>query len=289
MEAGSASGFIALDCADKDDRVIDVSGTTIDLAIGVAGGSAALHTDGSKLDDLICRAHEAGHGAEGSSPKVLIEASANDFDSLVSKGDAEFNDAVIEELNFFDADNFGIFWDGRREFINPTHGHSFVSDPHVGDHHALVITAVDFGLKNTDAPFGIKCSSGSPNKFLRLARVHAAADQNQAATGSAQSGSPLPSRSISSISSNSSLASSSPARPISFTRLLISVDVSGSPLSSLSEISANLSSSLLMRRNRLTLRLISKLPHVGQTSSSGFETMPISRLNFWPQGKQSYS
>lgn len=289
MEAGSASGFIALDCADKDDRVIDVSGASIDLTIGVAGGSAALHTDCSQLDDFICRAHESWHGAEGSSPKVLIKASTDDFDSLVSKGHAEFNDAVIEKLNFLDADNFGIFWDGRREFIDPTHGHSFVPNAHVGDHHALVVTAVDFGLKNADAPFGIKSSSGSPDKFLRFARVHAAADQNQAATGSAQSGSPLPSRSISSISSNSSLASSSPARPISFTRFLISADVSGSPLSSLSEISANLSSSLLMRLNRLTLRWISRLPHEGQTSSSGFETMPISRLNFWPQAKQSYS
>ena len=143
-----------------------MGGAAIDLAIGVAGGPTALHTDCSKLDDFVSRAHEAGHGAKGSPSEILIKASTDHFDPLVSKIHTEFNDPVIKKLYFLNADNFGIFWDRGRKFIHSSDGDSFMPDPHVGHNHAFVVAAVDFGLKDADSPLGIKGSSSSSDEFF---------------------------------------------------------------------------------------------------------------------------
>ncbi len=143
-----------------------MSGAAIDLAIGMARWPTALHADGSKLDDFVSRAHEAGHGSEGSPSEILIKAGTDHFNPFISKIHAELDNPLVKELNFLNADNFSIFGDGCRKFINSGYGDSFVPDPHVGHNHAFVIAAVDFGLKDADSPLGIKGSSSSSDEFF---------------------------------------------------------------------------------------------------------------------------
>lgn len=143
-----------------------MSWTAIDLAVGVAGRAATFHTNGPQLYNFVSSAHEAWHGAKGTASKILIKSGTNDFHPFIGQPYAQLNNAVVEELHFFDANNFCISRDGSRKFINSTDSNGFVSDPHVGDHHAFVVAAVDFWFKDADSLFGIEGSSGSPDQFF---------------------------------------------------------------------------------------------------------------------------
>ena len=49
-------------------------------------------------------------------------------------------------------------------------------DPHMGDHHRLIVSIVNRRLENLNALLGIKRTSREANQLLGLARKHAPAD-----------------------------------------------------------------------------------------------------------------
>lgn len=179
--ASAAACFVGFGGSDEDDGVVVGGGFAFDDALGVACGSSALDADGAEFDDFVGDGHELGHGAEGLSSEVLIESGADDFFSLVGPFDGALDDALVEELGFFDADEVGFGEEELVEFGQGGDGDGGVGDSLVGDDHLFVVAAVDGGFEDLDLFFGVEGSSGSSDEFFAFPSVHASADDGELA------------------------------------------------------------------------------------------------------------
>ena len=73
--------------------------------MGVIGQGATAYADGMYFLDIVCNGHEGGHGAEGLSHIIGVEAGDNDADTaMVGQFLYHFNDAFVKELCFVDTD-----------------------------------------------------------------------------------------------------------------------------------------------------------------------------------------
>gem|GEM_PF-6592947 len=221
--ACAAAGFVAFGCSDEDDGVVPLSGFAVDDALGVAGGATALHADCAEFDDFIGGGEEFGHGAERLATEILIEPGDHDFFADVGEVDEVIDDGFVEELDFFDADDIGVFFDEFCEIAGLFDGDAGVLDAHVGDDVLFVVAVINCGFEYLNFLFGVEGSAGSADEFFGLTSVHAAANDDELATFFHSIGSPAESfsRSDSNISSSSSLISSSVARPISLMKCRI--------------------------------------------------------------------
>lgn len=195
----------------------------------MAGGATAFHANGAKFDNFVGDREELGHGAEWLAAEILVESGGDDFDTFVGELGKEGDDGRVKELDFFNADDFGIGGDGLAEFINIANRFAGVFDAHVGDDMFFVVADVDGGFEDLDLLFGKEGAASAADELFRFSGVHAAADNDELTALFHSMGSPgwSFSRSASNISSNSALMSSSVARPISLMNSRISPVDSG--------------------------------------------------------------
>lgn len=195
----------------------------------MAGRAAAFHTDGAEFDNFVGDSEELGHGAEGLAAEILVESGGDDFDTFIGELGEKGDNGRVKELDFFDADDFGIGGDGLAEFFDVADGFAGVFDAHVSDDVFFVVADVDGGFEYLHLLFRKEGAAGAANEFFRFSGVHAATDDNELTAFFHSAGSPGVSfsRSASNISSNSALMSSSVARPISLINSRISPVDSG--------------------------------------------------------------
>jgi hypothetical protein len=195
----------------------------------VAGGASAFHADGAEFDDFVGDREELGHGAEGLAAEILVESGGDDFNTFVGEMSKEGDDGGVKELDFFNADDFGIGGDGLAELFDVADRFAGVFYAHMGDDVLFVVADVDGGFEDLDQFFGKEGAASAADEFFRFSGVHAAADNDELTAFFHSMGSPglSFSRSASNISSNSALMSSSVARPISLMNSRISPVDSG--------------------------------------------------------------
>ncbi len=70
---------------DKDDRIINVRGLSVDQALGAAGGFAADSADCAQLCHFFSYRHQCGKHAKGLAAKVRIQSGDKDSPALVGK------------------------------------------------------------------------------------------------------------------------------------------------------------------------------------------------------------
>ena len=99
FEVGAAAGFVEAGCAD------DYELLALAEALGVDGGGAADHADGGEFGDLVGEGHEVGDWAEGLVGEGGVEAGEDDALAEVDEFHGEMGDAVVEELDFVEADD----------------------------------------------------------------------------------------------------------------------------------------------------------------------------------------
>lgn len=153
-----------------------MGGLTVDHAVSVACGCAAVQTNGSKLDYFIGKAKKSWHWAEGLSSEILIQTRHNNFDSIVGEPNCKLDDPIIEELNLLNDQHIEPRVEVGFEVHRIKHGNRFMANTHMSDHHVLVVTTVNRRLKDLHVFLRIKSATRAANEFFGLSREHAAAN-----------------------------------------------------------------------------------------------------------------
>jgi hypothetical protein len=73
----------------------------VNHAIGVTGGSTALHANRPKFDHLVRNREQLTHRPKRFTAEILVETSKNDLAPMISKINGKINQRSIKELSFF--------------------------------------------------------------------------------------------------------------------------------------------------------------------------------------------
>ena len=150
LVATAAAGFVGFFRTDEDDGVFVVGGLAVDEALGAAGFATAYHADGVEFVNAFRFGHEDGHGAKGFPAEVHVQARNDDPFMLVGQGVADFDDGVIEELDFVDGDDLGVgFYLGQDVGCVVDDG-AFPLGAIVGGDDAGAVAVVDGGFEELD-------------------------------------------------------------------------------------------------------------------------------------------
>lgn len=101
----AAARFIALICANQNDRVVIVSRVTVDEALGAAGRFSTNDADCAQFGDFFGHAEQLRQRAKWFAPKVEVKTSGDNTNVPVCKLFDDFDDAVVKELDFIDGDH----------------------------------------------------------------------------------------------------------------------------------------------------------------------------------------
>ena len=153
------------------------------------GGCSADHADGRELGDFVGEGHEVGDGAEGLVGEGGVEAGEDDAFAEVHEFHGEMNDAVVEELDFVEADDVD-FVDaaGLKELYLQAFGcgcddGGVVGLGAVAGDGGAVVAEVDVGFEAGYALAGDAGAFEAADELFRFAGEHGAGDDFDAAGG----------------------------------------------------------------------------------------------------------
>lgn len=162
-------------------RLINILGTDdhpvrmVRLALRPIRRVTAHDTNRERLRDILCHSQELGHGLEGLSFVVLIQAGYDDSLSLVGKLLAHIDKVRFEELSLINTDNLSILTECKDLLcvVNDERSERLLA---VRDDVLRAVTIVNTGFEDRHLLFRNLRPACPPYQFLGLSAKHASAN-----------------------------------------------------------------------------------------------------------------
>ena len=170
VEAVAAEGLVDVFFAEEDEVL------ALAEAVRVVRERAAADADRVDLLDVLGDGHQARHRAEGDTEVVGVEARHDDAHAAVGEGLADFDEGVVEELRFVDADDLHLRADLVEDLLGGRDGGGGDFMEIVRDYFDVGVALVNDGFEDGDLLVGELGAAEAADEFFGLAGEHRAAD-----------------------------------------------------------------------------------------------------------------